>query len=359
MVPKLGASVVTPVPPAAGTAAHGPNGQIKLQTEANDHLDRLLAPDTTVPWYRSIAANIAEMIHPEELPPLVLTSKPLAAADMPGHELWGMYRMKGRSGVMSVAVHAGLFCLLWSITVSPPAVELARQVTLLIAPPPAPMHMAEVKPQSGGGGGAMRAPAAAAAAPRPVMRHFTPPPPTERPALAVAPLLYTPPEWVGTTDPNAVYGDPLAGLIGAAGNYGAGMGMGGGTGAGYGPGSGGGSGGGRGGGTGNGVGPGNSTGEPVYTTAKGMTPPEAVYRPDAEYTDEARKAEVSGKVVLTLIVETNGAPSGIEVTKSLGMGLDEKAMEAVRQWKFRPATIGGKPVRARVNVEVAFRLVVS
>ena len=59
------------------------------------------------------------------------------------------------------------------------------------------------------------------------------------------------------------------------------------------------------------------------------------------------------------MVETDGTTSDVEVTKALGMGLEQKAVEAVRQWKFKPATIAGKPVRARVNVDVIFRLLVS
>jgi protein TonB len=90
-----------------------------------------------------------------------------------------------------------------------------------------------------------------------------------------------------------------------------------------------------------------------------MTQPEPVFRPDAEYTEEARKAQLNGRVVLSVVVETDGTTSNIQITKALGMGLDQKAVEAVRQWKFKPATMAGKPVRARVNVEVVFRLLLS
>jgi TonB family protein len=340
MVPELGAFNSTP--------------------QASDHLDHLLAPDTTLPWYRTIFANVAETLHPEKLPPLEITSKPLAEDEMPGHGLWGLYRANRNSGVMSVLIHVGLFCLLWSITTSPPAVQLARQITMLVSPPP-PVHPVEImQPQRGGGGGgnnALKAPAVATL-PKPIMRHYTPPPPADRPPPAVAPQLYIPPEWVGTTDPNAHYGDPLASLIGAAGGFGnsgnaAGFGTG--SGPGFGPGSGGGSGG----GTGGGIGPGTGKGDQIYTSAKAMMPPEPIFRPEAEYTDEARKAQLNGKVILTLVVETDGTATNIEVTRGLGLGLEQKAIEAVRQWKFKPATIAGEPVRARVNVEVAFRLMVS
>ena len=328
--------------------------------QTSDHLDRLLAPDTSLPWYRTIFANILETLHPEKLPPLELTSKPVAESDLPGHALWGLYRVNGNSGVLSVLLHIGVVCLAWSISTSPPAVQLVTRITMLVAPPPVAHPVQIVKPQHGGGGGgvssALKAPMATAL-PKPIMRHYTPPPPPERPPLAVTPQLYIPPEWVGTTDPNAHYGDPLAGLIGAAGNFGNGIGWGSGSGTGFGPGSGGGIGGGNGGGNGGGTGAGK--GDPIYTTAKAMTPPEPIFRPAAEYTDEARKAQLNGKVILTLVVETDGTASNIAVTKGLGLGLEQKAIEAVRQWKFRPATIAGKAVRARVNVEVLFRLMVS
>src|SRR5665647_1908238 len=131
------------------------------------------------------------MVHPEKLPPLEVTSKPVALP-----ETWGLYRVNRKSGVMSVAIHVGLFCLLWSITTSPPAVQLAREFTTLVAPP-APFQPIEVKPaQRGGGGGGrtMAAPRASAfTPPKPVMRHYTPPLPSDR-TLVAAPKLVIPPE---------------------------------------------------------------------------------------------------------------------------------------------------------------------
>jgi TonB family protein len=326
----------------------------KLQNDANDHLDRLLAPDSTIPWFRSIFANVAEFVHPEKLPPLELTSKP---APIP--ETWGLYKVNGKSGVMSVAIHVGLFCLLWSITTSPPAIQLAKQITTLIAPPQ-PYKAVEVQPRQGGGGGgkSISSPAALIAEPRTrVVRRYTPPPTTP----LAAPKLLTPPEWVGTTDPTASFGNPLDGLSGTAGGFGAGIGMGAngfGSGSGSGNGFGRGSGG-YGSGNGSGTGRGSGPGDPIYTAGNNMTQPIPVFRPDAEYSDEARIAQVGGKVLLSVVVETDGTASNIQVMKALGMGLDLKAVEAVRQWKFKPATMGGKPVRARVNVEVVFRLLVS
>jgi TonB family protein len=78
---------------------------------------------------------------------------------------------------------------------------------------------------------------------------------------------------------------------------------------------------------------------------------------EAEFSDEARRAKYQGIVLVALIVDTQGNPQNPRVIRSLGMGLDEKALEAVRQYKFRPAMKDGKtPVAVMINVEVNFRL---
>ena len=87
-----------------------------------------------------------------------------------------------------------------------------------------------------------------------------------------------------------------------------------------------------------------------------MSAPRALYAPDPEYSEEARKAKWQGTVVLWVIVGPDGKPRDIKIQRSLGMGLDEKAIEAVRQWKFDPAKKDGQPVAVQINVEVNFRL---
>lgn len=94
--------------------------------------------------------------------------------------------------------------------------------------------------------------------------------------------------------------------------------------------------------------------ETVYKVGYGVKPPIATYTPKAEYSEEARSKGVSGDVVLGLVVTSKGEVKNLHVTKSLGSGLDEKAIEAVRQWKFKPATKDGKPVSVMVAVDVAF-----
>src|SRR5271157_2035858 len=86
------------------------------------------------------------------------------------------------------------------------------------------------------------------------------------------------------------------------------------------------------------------------------TPPRAIFTPDPNYSEEARHNKIQGTVVLWLVVGADGKPSTIKVTRSLGHGLDEEAVAAVKQWKFEPSTVNGQPVPVEVNVEVNFRL---
>lgn len=94
----------------------------------------------------------------------------------------------------------------------------------------------------------------------------------------------------------------------------------------------------------------------VYRVGGAVNPPRVLYSPDPEYSDEARKAKYQGVCVLTLIVGPDGLPRDIKVARSVGMGLDEKAIEAVRKWKFQPSELHGKPVAVAINVELNFRL---
>ena len=86
------------------------------------------------------------------------------------------------------------------------------------------------------------------------------------------------------------------------------------------------------------------------------TPPHVISTPSPAYSEEARKARLEGTVMLSLVVGDDGMPYGIHVAKSLGMGLDEQAISAVRSWKFEPGTYQGKKVPVQISVEVSFHL---
>jgi TonB family protein len=119
-----------------------------------------------------------------------------------------------------------------------------------------------------------------------------------------------------------------------------------------------GSGGGIGSGKGNGYGPGEGGGYGggLYHVGGGVSAPQLVFAPDPEFSDEARRAKYQGVCVVSLIVDAQGNPQRVQVVRHLGMGLDEKAVEAVKQYKFKPATLQGKPVPVEVNIEVNFRI---
>jgi TonB family protein len=84
--------------------------------------------------------------------------------------------------------------------------------------------------------------------------------------------------------------------------------------------------------------------------------PHAIYDPDPEYSEEARHNKYQGSVILALVVDAQGQPRNLRLQRSLGMGLDEKAMAAVSTWRFKPGTLNGQPVATQINVEVTFRL---
>ncbi len=130
-----------------------------------------------------------------------------------------------------------------------------------------------------------------------------------------------------------------------------GQGGGGGMGTGYG--------GGLGSGTGDGFGPGRggNAGGGLYQIGGGVSAPVPIFQPEAEFSDEARRAKYQGVCLISLIVDAQGNPQNPRVLRALGMGLDEKALEAVRKYKFKPAMKDGRtPVPVMITIEVNFRL---
>ena len=129
-----------------------------------------------------------------------------------------------------------------------------------------------------------------------------------------------------------------------------------------GPGSGGGAGTGRGTGLGEGDGSGigdgsgGGTGGGPYRPGSGVSPPRLLREVRADYSDAARRANLKGEVVLEIVIRSNGTVGEVRVLKGLGLGLNEKAIEAVRQWRFAPATMKGTPVDVIVEVAVEFKL---
>jgi len=94
----------------------------------------------------------------------------------------------------------------------------------------------------------------------------------------------------------------------------------------------------------------------IYSRGLGMTKPIPIYTPEPDFTDEARKLHIQGQVVLHVIIEPDGRVTHMRVLRSLGFGLDEQAMKAVTNWKFKPSTKDGKAIPVWIDIEVSFQL---
>ena len=111
-------------------------------------------------------------------------------------------------------------------------------------------------------------------------------------------------------------------------------------------------------GTGRGVGPGEGggTGGGPYRPGSGIDPPGLLREVTPDYTEQARRAGLEGEVLLEIVVGPDGGVSDVRVLRRLGAGLDERAVDAVRQWRFSPARRFGAPVAVVVEVAVEFKL---
>jgi TonB family protein len=110
-------------------------------------------------------------------------------------------------------------------------------------------------------------------------------------------------------------------------------------------------------GPGSGTGWGPGAGEGIYTPGVGgVSQPIPVFTPDAEFSDEARRQKYQGVCMISVIIDAQGNPQSPRVVQRLGMGLDEKPLEAVLKYRFKPAKKDGKPVAVRISVMVNFRL---
>jgi len=329
------------------------NPRMNPASQGEPELDFLLSKSTfEEPLWKSLFRNIDDFLFPKKQPPLVLTSKPVPVKD-----IWGFYDYKKNGVLGSTALHVVALAAIIGGTILAgkmvKAVVKPQETVTLVAPddiPPLPPS----KTQAGGGGGGgdrdkLQAPKGKL--PKFSMEQITPPAVVVRnqnPKLAVEPTVVIPPEIKLAQSNLPNLGDPMSHLPsgppsnGTGSGGGIGSGNGGGVGSGEGPGVGPGRGGGIGGG--------------VFKVGGGVSAPRAVFTPDPEYSEEARKAKFQGTCVLWLVVGPDGHPRDIRVARTLGLGLDEKAIEAVKQWKFEPAMKDGKPVAVMINVEVSFRL---
>ena len=328
-------------------------GDVNPRMQGEPELDFLLSKSTfEEPLWKSLFQNIDDFLFPKKQPPLVLTSKPIPVKD-----IWGFYNYKKNGVLGSTIVHMlALAAIIGGTILAGRMVKKVikpQEVIALVTPDDIP-PMAPSKTAAGGGGGGgdrdkLQAPKGKF--PKLSMEQITPPMVVVRnpnPKLAVEPTVVVPPEIKMAQVNIPSLGDPMSHL--PSGPPSNGTGSGGGIGSG--------NGGGVGSGEGPGVGPGHGggVGGGAFRVGGGVSAPRPIYSPDPEYSEEARKAKFQGTCVLWLVVGPDGRPRDIKIARTLGLGLDEKAIEAVKNWKFEPAMKDGKPVAVMINVEVSFRL---
>ena len=289
--------------------------------------------------------RIKELFFPAKLPPANFTSKPIKVRD-----IWTKDENYAWTQATSFVLHLAFFGLLIAIPfiLRPPqtqAVTKNTDVTSIELSPYVAKLPAGAK-KAGGGGGAndhTLAPVNKGKLPKFQWTQYTPPQikiQNPAPKLPMDPSLLGPPD-LKVPNLNAQnWGDPLAAGPGDSLGHGSGTGIGSGSGGGLGPGEGGGTGGGA-----------------FRAGVNGVGVPECIYCPSPAYSDDARKAKYMGTVMLQVVVTPDGRAVNIAILKDPGMGLGEKAVEAVRTWRFKPAVgPNGKPVPVLVPIEVTFHL---
>jgi TonB family protein len=335
---------------AAGVAEADARAALITAGFPDAHVQR----STAVQIGRALVARARESAVPTT-PPLLFSLFSRAA---------GPTRPTGMPLAVSGTVHAGviagavlLAALGTTSTAATPVIEIDNEPLRFV-------FIAAPGPGGGGGGGGRKQPAPPPKAqregprtissplprrepPKPVAAAVAPPEPDPAPLKAealpavVAPIVAAPadPETrIGVLEATAARNNSRgAGDAGGVGS-GTGTGLGEGVGGGVGPGEGGGIGGGP------------------YRPGSGIEPPQLLREVRADYTEQARRANLEGEVVLEIVVKRDGTVSDPRIVQRLGGGLDERAVQAVRQWRFEPARRLGAPVDVIVEVSVEFRL---
>lgn len=252
---------------------------------------------------------------------------------------YGTYQQRPENFLLSFVTHtAALGLMLWLLHLTVPVKIIPPTTTNSVELAPyVPQKVGKGGQSGGGGGDASKLKASAGVPPKAAKQQFTPPTvlPQQKSKLMIEPTVVADLK----TPPNTQIGDPLSKLMtpsnGTAVGGGIGSGSGGGVGSGHG---------------GPGVGPG------IFHVGEGVSAPRPIYTPEPEFSEEARKAKYQGVVVLNIVVGTDGRVHNPRVVRSLGMGLDEKAIEGVKTWKFDPSKKDGRNVAVEMNIEVAFNL---
>jgi protein TonB len=311
-----------------------PNTEAQTLVESNQavELDALFGAaveekSTIVDLYE----NLRDIFFPPKLPPLELTSTPIPVPD----------RMKVKANPWAVGaaaiVNGALLALFIFLGVKSIIQQHKKDEIVTPIDVKTDFKPPKALTAAGGGGGspdkveAIKGRIPPKAPPSVVVPKIIQPP---TPTIDVQQDIKIPdnpnlPNFGMTNSPNV--------KLASSGN-GTGMGMGNGHGSGYGDGTGGNIGGG------------------VYTPGGAISAPELTYSIEPEFSDEARKAKYQGVVTISLIVDAQGNPQNVHVSRPLGMGLDEKAIEAVQKYRFKPGKKDGKAVATYAYIEVNFHL---
>lgn len=262
-------------------------------------------------------------------------------------------RRKG-STVFSLFLHFFFIAaVLWLVTMAHgPALQTTEmtvapiQFTLYDPPPPPVMQVAKLQGGGGGGGahhliapsrGELPKVAKVQLLPPMLPRIISPKLPVEPTAQVRLPQESALPKLGVPDSPQVAMASQGEGSSNGFG-LGLGVGIGSGHGAGQGPGSNGGYGGG------------------LMNVGGGVSAPQVIHSVEPQFTAQARSANYQGVVAVQLIVDSQGFPQNVRVVRHLGMGLDEEAIDAVKQYRFRPAIYQGHPVSVQMVVDVEFRL---
>jgi TonB family protein len=294
--------------------------------------------------------EIRDLIHDTFHPRKIESS----VAPVEVEEIWSKPRA-GLPRLLSLAVHVLIVTLAlvpWASS-SRNLPKVNETAVLVYMPSDLVLNLPLTDDKSGGGGGGGKqqlTPPSLGKLPKAADKQFVPPDPEPPknldPELIVEPTVVAPQlaqlpqiNLLNLGDPAGVVGPPSSGPgVGGGIGTGQGRGVGEGKGPGVGPGEGGGFGGG------------------VFKVGGGVTPPTVIQRIEPQYSEEARKARYQGTVVLEAIVRKDGTCDILRIVRSLGFGLDENAIQALKQWRFRPGMRNGVPVDVALNIEVNFNL---
>jgi TonB family protein len=319
----------------------------KTQHADEDAVIHLLAQSfEDKPIWAELWENFHDALFPAQLPPLELTSTPIPLPDpMAGKtNPWALGTATlVNGGVVTLLLFLGLGTTIHRLPKSASGQSIDLKDFTLFAPPSAPAH------GGGGGGDHELTNPMVGRAPKQELMPIVPPQvqTLDNPRLpvdpAVAVLVKLPenpslPNIGALKSPNVSIMSNGQGGPAGIGSHGTG-----GDGPGDGP----------------GAGPGRdgNYGGSVYTPGVGgVTQPVPIVFPEAEFSDEARRSKYQGICMIAVIVDAHGYPQNPRVIQRLGMGLDEKAMEAVKKYRFKPALKDGKAVPVMITVAVNFRL---